>query len=238
MAGAARAAGQPRAARAGGRRDRDRERPRPWSPRWDWDAASVTGAVGRKLPERRSPGPGSRQSPHGHHVAAAGAVLGQPVLGDGAAQPQPLHLQDAAIPRAPRRDVQLGREAELEGSNVPTAHPDRAKQPRQPPRPCACPAGGRLPQGNHQQPWPRAWTSKQTRGAEEEFGANAQDFRAAASVSKGPSLCEELWVRGRPQRCVYVSRARGQITGLALQQRGHWADIPHEKNPQLLFLPI
>lgn len=175
--------------------------PRPGRPRRrDRGTASLTRAVGLKLPQRRSPGSGCRESPHRHHVAAAGAVLRQRVLSDGAAQPQPLHLQKAAVLRAPGRHVQLGTGDGAGGRQLPPALREPARgTPRRSEAPLrANPSLRPLPLGKAPggQPWPRAWTSRQARGGEGESGAKAQGVGAAAPVSRGPSLCEELRARG------------------------------------------
>lgn len=75
---------------------------------WGQRTQTLTRAVALKLPQQCCPGPGSRQAPHGHRVSGARAVRRQRVLRDGAAQPQPLDLQEAAVLRAPGGDVQLG----------------------------------------------------------------------------------------------------------------------------------
>lgn len=112
--------------RPGGHRAGDGELPQPGrTPRpagGDGATTNLTRAVGLKLPQRRSPGSSGRQSLHRHHVAAAGgAELGQGVLRDGAAQTQPLHLQEATVLRAPPRDVQLGAGGRAGGQQLPPA---------------------------------------------------------------------------------------------------------------------
>lgn len=75
---------------------------------WGQRTHTLTRAVALKVAQQCCPGPGSRQAPHGHRVSGARAVRRQRVLRDGAAQPQPLDLEEAAVLRAPGGDVQLG----------------------------------------------------------------------------------------------------------------------------------
>lgn len=136
----------------GGHRAGDGELPQPRrtpGPAWvDRATTNLTRAVGLKLPQRRSPRSSGRESLHRHHVAAAaGAELGQRVLRDGAAQTQPLHLQEATVLRAPPRDVQLGAGGRAGGWQLPPALWEPAHGPM---RQSKAPLGGspalRLPQ--------------------------------------------------------------------------------------------
>lgn len=108
----------------------------------DSDTAKLTRAAGVKLPRQRSPGSSSRQPLDHHRVAAARAVLRQPELGDGAIEPQPLHLQHAAVPCVPGRDAQL-----RTGDTAGMQQLPPARREGKPALPCACPGWERLRRG-------------------------------------------------------------------------------------------
>lgn len=130
---------------------------------------SFTGAAGVKLPHQCGPGSSRRQSPDHHGVAAARAVLRQPVLSDGAIEPQPLRLQHAAVPCVPGCDAQL-RTGDTAGmQQLPAARWEGARswqRPCQPVLPCACPGWGRLRRGTGRSLSPMWGTSKQRMGEE------------------------------------------------------------------------
>lgn len=123
-------------------------------------------------------------------------MLRQAVLSDRAIQPQPLHLQEAAVLRATCCDVQLGTGDRAGGQQLPPglwepAHstPRESKAPLQASPSLHLPQLWKAPSG---EPAGALTPCRQ----EEEFEANTQDVRVTASVSKGQSLCEELRARG------------------------------------------
>lgn len=131
---------------------------------WGQRTHTLTRAVALKGPQQCCPGPGSRQAPHGHRVSGARAVRRQRVLRDGAAQPQPLDLEEAAVLRAPGGDVQLGTG---HGAGGERAQRTASHSP-------AVPAAGKLPERRPGSLGPTRGPQRRPEEDRGEFGASTR----------------------------------------------------------------